>query len=175
MSFLFARRAATALALEQPTCVVTSSMSLASMPSSSTSSESSSSTFGTGAAGPFASPSGAAANCCAAEACACAAEVLDLGLSEDNVGVRGWGLVDLWLGDHKKDVLALLYCDPEDARDELLPNFETAFLLFFSDLFCLAPPSLLLSSAPSRPGMSSSVEDSSPLPSDSTSSTLGIF
>src|SRR3546814_17271752 len=34
--------------------------------------------------------------------------VLNLGLAEDDVRVRGWGLVHIWLGDDKQNVLRLI-------------------------------------------------------------------
>mmetsp|Transcript_20517 Transcript_20517/g.54389 ORF Transcript_20517/g.54389 Transcript_20517/m.54389 type:complete len:215 (+) Transcript_20517:338-982(+) len=50
------------------------------------------------------------------------AEVLDLRLAEDNVRVRVRRLVDVRLGDHEEDVLALLHGDAGDARHRLHPQ-----------------------------------------------------
>lgn len=44
------------------------------------------------------------------------AEVLELGLAEDDVGVRERALVHVGLGDHEQDALALLHSHAEDAR-----------------------------------------------------------
>mmetsp|Transcript_20518 Transcript_20518/g.54393 ORF Transcript_20518/g.54393 Transcript_20518/m.54393 type:complete len:209 (+) Transcript_20518:338-964(+) len=60
------------------------------------------------------------------------AEVLDLRLAEDNVRVRVRRLVDVRLGDHEEDVLALLHGDAGDARHRLHPQLLrrlTALLL----------------------------------------------
>merc|ERR1719190_314362 len=57
-----------------------------------------------------------------------------------------------------------------------MPSFCTAFLVFFSDLFCLERSSFLAPSAASRFGISSSVElSSSLLASFLASSVLAIF
>merc|ERR1719300_1500684 len=38
-------------------------------------------------------------------------EILNLGLSKDDIGIRGWILVDIWLVDNKEDIFRLSDCD----------------------------------------------------------------
>mmetsp|Transcript_20509 Transcript_20509/g.54364 ORF Transcript_20509/g.54364 Transcript_20509/m.54364 type:complete len:213 (+) Transcript_20509:338-976(+) len=49
-------------------------------------------------------------------------QVLDLGLPEDDVGVRARRLEDVRVGDDEEDVLALLHGDAGDARHRLHPQ-----------------------------------------------------
>jgi len=51
-------------------------------------------------------------------------EVLNLGLTEDDPGVAGWGLVDVWAVDDEENALRPPQSDPRDALNMLQTKFR---------------------------------------------------